>query len=139
MTVENCAVVRPGFPRPFPNTSSNVIEQLKLNGKVAVVTGAADGIGLAVAEGYAEAGAYVVFWYNTNEAAVQKAEEVAKLHGVKTKAYKVDGKQCLLRTRTNLLSSTPGVTKSEPEPKPMNKGANMRVEIRNTQYQTRSK
>lgn len=92
MTIENCTVVRPGFPRPFPNTPSNVVEQLKLNGKVAVVTGAADGIGLAVAEGYAEAGAHVVFWYNTNVLAIQKAAEVAKTHGVKTKAYKVDGK-----------------------------------------------
>lgn len=108
MTVEDCTVVRPGFPRPFPDTPSNVVEQLKLNGKVAVVTGAADGIGLAVAEGYAEAGADVVFWYHTNEAAVQKAEEVAKLHGVKTKAYRVDGKLCSGHIRTHpLLLLTP--------------------------------
>lgn len=90
MTVENCTVVRPDYPRPFPNTPSNVVEQFKLHGKVAVVTGAADGIGLAVAEGYAEAGANVVFWYNTNKVAITKADEVAKLHGVKTKAYQVD-------------------------------------------------
>lgn len=92
MTIENCEVVRPGFPRPVPNIPSNVVDQLKLNDKVAVVTGAADGIGLSVAEGFAEAGAHVVFWYHSNEIAVQKAEEVAKTHGVKTKAYKVDGK-----------------------------------------------
>lgn len=92
MNIENCTVVRPDYPRPFPNTPSNVVEQFKLNGKVAVVTGAADGIGLAVAEGYAEAGANVVFWYNSNDVAIKKAEEVAKTHGVKTKAYKVDGK-----------------------------------------------
>lgn len=96
MTIDNCTVVRPDYPRPFPNTPSNVVEQFKLNGKVAVVTGAADGIGLAVAEGYAEAGANVVFWYNTNDVAIKKAEELAKTHGVKTKAYKVDGELILL-------------------------------------------
>lgn len=93
MNVEDCTVVRPEFPRPFPNTPSNVVEQFKLNGKVAVVTGAADGIGLAVAEGYAEAGANVVFWYNSNEVAITKAEEVAQTRGVRTKAYMVDGKR----------------------------------------------
>lgn len=96
MTEENCLVVRPGFPRPFPDTPSNVMDQLRLSGKVAVVTGAADGIGLAVAEGFAEAGAHVVFWYHSNDAAIAKAEQVSTLHGVKTKAYKVDGTLSLL-------------------------------------------
>ena len=65
MNFENCGVVRDGFPKPFPNTPENVMEQFKMNGKVAVVTGAADGIGLAVAEAMAEAGAHVAFWYNS--------------------------------------------------------------------------
>ncbi|KAL4958441.1 hypothetical protein BDW69DRAFT_201790 [Aspergillus filifer] len=90
MTAENCAVVRDGFPRPFPDTPSNVLEQFKMNGKVAVVNGAADGIGYAVAEAYAEAGGDVALWYNSNDAAIAKAEGLAKTHGVKTKAYKVD-------------------------------------------------
>ncbi|KAL4945426.1 hypothetical protein BDV06DRAFT_231036 [Aspergillus oleicola] len=90
MTPENCAVVRDGFPRPFPNTPSNVIEQFKMNGKVAVVNGAADGIGYAVAEAYAEAGGDVALWYNSNDAAIAKAEGLAKTHGVKARAYKVD-------------------------------------------------
>lgn len=65
MNFEDCGKVREGFPRPFPNTSTNVLEQLNLSGKVAVVNGAADGIGLAVAEAMAEAGAQVALWYNS--------------------------------------------------------------------------
>lgn len=65
MNFNDCAVVREGFPRPFPDTPSNVLDQLRMNGKVVVVTGAADGIGYAVAEGIAEAGGNVAFWYNS--------------------------------------------------------------------------
>jgi sorbose reductase len=65
MNFENCAVVRDGFPRPFPNTPSNVLEQFNMTGKVVVVTGAADGLGLSVAESMAEAHANVAFWYNS--------------------------------------------------------------------------
>ncbi|CAM1509713.1 Fc.00g000480.m01.CDS01 [Cosmosporella sp. VM-42] len=90
MSIQDCAVVREGFPRPFPSTPSNVLEQLRMAGKVVVVTGAADGLGLAVAEGMAEAGAHVAFWYNTNDAAVQRSQDLAALHEVKTAAYKVD-------------------------------------------------
>ena len=65
MNVEDCVVAREGFPRPVPNTPTNVVEQFKMAGKVAVVTGAADGIGYAVAEGLAEAGASVALLYNS--------------------------------------------------------------------------
>lgn len=65
MTVENCAEVRDGFPRPFPNTPASVFAQLRMDGKVSVITGAADGIGYAVAEGLAEAGSNVALLYNT--------------------------------------------------------------------------
>ena len=65
MNFEDCAKVRDGFPRPFPDTPSNVLDQFKMAGKVVVVTGAADGLGLSVAEGMAEAGANVAFWYNS--------------------------------------------------------------------------
>jgi uncharacterized membrane protein (UPF0136 family) len=65
MTVEDCAQAREGFPRPFPNTPSNVMQQLSMAGKVVIITGAADGIGYAVAEAMAEAGADVGMWYNS--------------------------------------------------------------------------
>ncbi|SPN97773.1 probable reductases with broad range of substrate specificities [Cephalotrichum gorgonifer] len=90
MSVQDSAREREGFPRPFPGTPSNVLEQLRLNEKVVVVTGAADGIGLAVAEAMAEAGAHVGMWYNSNDAAIQRSQELASAHNVKTAAYKVD-------------------------------------------------
>ncbi|KAI9927098.1 hypothetical protein ASPWEDRAFT_165515 [Aspergillus wentii DTO 134E9] len=90
MNEQDCTVLREGFPRPFPNTPTNVLEQLSLKGKVVVVTGAADGIGYAVAEGIAEASGNIAMWYNSNPVAVEKAEGLAKTHGVKTAAYKVD-------------------------------------------------
>ncbi|KAL2837560.1 short chain dehydrogenase [Aspergillus pseudoustus] len=90
MTIEDCTQVRAGFPRPFPNTASNVVEQLSMAGKVVIVTGAADGIGYAVAEGMAEAGADVAMWYNSNDVAIQKAQELAQMHNIRAVAYKVD-------------------------------------------------
>ncbi|KIL86373.1 hypothetical protein FAVG1_10202 [Fusarium avenaceum] len=66
------------------------MEQFKMTGKVVVVTGGADGIGYAVAEGMAEANAHVVLWYNSNDAAVQRANDLGKKHNIKTAAYKVD-------------------------------------------------
>ncbi|GKT89381.1 L-xylulose reductase [Colletotrichum tofieldiae] len=91
MSTEDCQKTREGFPRPFPNTPSNVLEQLRVTDKVIVVTGAADGIGFAVSEAMAEAGGNVALWYNSNDAAVQKAKDLASTHNVKTSAYKVDG------------------------------------------------
>lgn len=65
MSEADCAVDRDGFPRPFPDTPNNVFEQFQLKEKVVVVTGAADGIGFAVAEAMAEANANVVLLYNS--------------------------------------------------------------------------
>ncbi|KAF4920929.1 putative NADP-dependent mannitol dehydrogenase [Colletotrichum viniferum] len=90
MSNDDCQKTREGFPRPFPDTPSNVLEQLKVTGKVIVVTGAADGIGYAVSEAMAEAGGNVALWYNSNDAAIQKSKDLASTHNVKTSAYKVD-------------------------------------------------
>lgn len=65
MTISECAQAREGFPRPYPDTPTNVLEQFKMTGKVVVVTGAADGIGYAVAEAMAEANGAVALWYNS--------------------------------------------------------------------------
>ncbi|KAM0077197.1 hypothetical protein ACKRZS_010657 [Fusarium odoratissimum] len=90
MNESDCTVLRGGFPRPFPNTPTNVLEQFKMTDKVVVVTGGADGIGYAVAEGMAEANAHVVLWYNSNGVAIQKAQDLGTKHNIKTAAYKVD-------------------------------------------------
>ncbi|KAM0260396.1 hypothetical protein ACHAQJ_002798 [Trichoderma viride] len=93
MTTEECLKVRPGFPRPIPNTPHNVLEQFQMKDKVVVVTGAADGIGLAVVEAMVEAGANVAMWYNSNDAAVEKAKSLGDTYNIKAAAYQVDVSQ----------------------------------------------
>lgn len=88
MTIEECQA--PRQPRAVPDTPTNVLEQFKMTDRVVCVTGAADGIGLAVAEAMAEAGAHVALWYNSNKAAIVRAEELAKAHNIKAKAYQVE-------------------------------------------------
>lgn len=58
-------------------------------GKVVAITGASDGIGWAVAEAMAEAGADVALWYNSNSAAIEKGKKLAEEHGIRAKAYQV--------------------------------------------------
>ncbi|TQV90341.1 hypothetical protein V2A60_004284 [Cordyceps javanica] len=90
MNFDDCATARGGFPRPFPDTPENVLEQFSLSGKVTVVTGAADGLGYAVAEAFAEAGGDVAMWYNSNDVAITKAKALGEQCGVRTMAYQVD-------------------------------------------------
>lgn len=58
------------------------------------MTGAAANIGLAVAQGYAEAGADVAIWFNGNLEAQTRAEEISAKHGVRCVAYKCNGELC---------------------------------------------
>jgi len=90
MSIEECQTPRPGFPKPVPAGPSNVMEQFSMKGKVIVVTGAAEGIGGAVADAMAEAGGNVALWYNSNPEAEKRAERLAKDYNVKTKAYSVN-------------------------------------------------
>lgn len=84
---ESLASRRPA--RPTPETPNSVFSQFRLDGRVAVITGAADGIGFAVAEAYAEAGAHLALWYNRNDAAIAKGAELSRTYGVTVKAYQV--------------------------------------------------
>jgi sorbose reductase len=90
MSIEECQTPRPGFPKPVPNTPTNVMEQFSMKGKVIIVTGAAEGIGGAVADAMAEAGGDVALWYNSNRAVETRATNLSKTYGVKTKTYSVD-------------------------------------------------
>ena len=54
-----------------------------LKGRTAIVSGAGAGIGLAVAQGFAEAGANVAIWYNSNKKAIDRASDIEKTYGVK--------------------------------------------------------
>jgi sorbose reductase len=76
------------LPRPYPTLAKNVLDLFSLKGKVASVTGSSTGIGWAVAEAYAQAGADVAIWYNSHPSEA-KAEYLEKTYGVKAKAYKV--------------------------------------------------
>lgn len=63
----------------------SLLDRFSLKGKTAVVTGAGGGIGLSVAQAFAELGANVAIWYNTNESAHDRAREIAERYGVKCK------------------------------------------------------
>ncbi|ETN44657.1 uncharacterized protein HMPREF1541_10327 [Cyphellophora europaea CBS 101466] len=72
-----------------PDTT-RILPLFSLKGKTAIVAGAGAGIGLAVCRGYAEAGANVIIWYNSNKAAEDRAQEIEDEFGVRCRAYSVD-------------------------------------------------
>ncbi|KAF3919173.1 hypothetical protein ABW21_db0209834 [Orbilia brochopaga] len=78
------------YNTPKPAKDTKVFPLLSLKGRTAIVTGASAGIGFAVVEAFAEAGANVALWYNSSEVAVEKAAKVSKTYGVTIKAYKVN-------------------------------------------------
>jgi len=63
---------------------------LRLDNKVAFVTGGASGIGRAIAELYAQVGASVVIADLNSDQAVQVADEISKTHKVKALGVAVD-------------------------------------------------
>lgn len=75
------------LPTKAPPKAKSIQDLFSLKGKVASVTGSSGGIGWAVAEGFAQAGADVAIWYNSNPIE-DKAEYLSKTYGVKAKAYK---------------------------------------------------
>ncbi|ANB15773.1 Sps19p [Sugiyamaella lignohabitans] len=76
------------LPREPPKLADNVLDLFSLKGKVASITGSSTGIGYAVAEAYAQAGADVAIWYNSHPSD-DKAKALSEKYGVRAKAYKV--------------------------------------------------
>lgn len=64
-------------PRP-----SRAMDMFNLKGRTAVISGGPAGIGLSIAQTFAEAGANVAIWYNSNTAAHDRAAEIEKEYGV---------------------------------------------------------
>lgn len=62
----------------------------RLRGKKAIVTGGSNGIGEAIALGYAREGADVMITYASNNDAAEKVVSTMKRHGGKAKAIKFD-------------------------------------------------
>lgn len=89
---EITSIIEPALgplPTQAPSLPSNVFDLFSLKGKVASVTGSSQGIGLAVAEAYAQAGADVAIWYNNTpvDATVQRLSES---YGVTVRAYRAN-------------------------------------------------
>lgn len=63
--------------------ADRILPLFSLKGKTAIISGAGAGIGLAIAHGFAEAGANVAIWYNSNKKAIERAAEIEKTYGVK--------------------------------------------------------
>lgn len=66
-----------------PPEHPSLLSLFSLKGKTAIVTGTGAGIGLAVAQGLAEAGANVALWWHTNKKAIERAAEIEQKYGVK--------------------------------------------------------
>ena len=64
-----------------------------LEGKVALVTGASYGIGFAIATGFAQAGAKIVF-NDIKQELVDKGLAAYKELGIDARGYRYSGKQC---------------------------------------------
>ncbi|KAL6900577.1 hypothetical protein GGI43DRAFT_53100 [Trichoderma evansii] len=73
-----------------PPADNGVMSLFSLKGKTAIISGAGGGIGLAAAKAFAEAGANVAIWYNTNEEAIDKAAGIERAFNVKCRAYQVN-------------------------------------------------
>lgn len=68
-----------------PN-ETRVHQLFSLQHKTAIVSGAGAGIGLQVAQAFAEAGANVAIWYHSNNDALDRAADIEKAYGVKCKS-----------------------------------------------------
>ncbi|MBA1353367.1 MULTISPECIES: glucose 1-dehydrogenase [Staphylococcus] len=69
---------------------TNILEQFKLDGKVAIVTGGAMGLGKAMATALAQAGANIVIADINEEIADNTAKEISETENIEAIALKVD-------------------------------------------------
>ncbi|KAH7304451.1 reductase with broad range of substrate specificity [Stachybotrys elegans] len=73
-----------------PPAAEKVFDLFSLKGRTAIISGGGAGIGYAVAQALAEAGANVAIWYQRNKSAPEKAKAIETEYGVKCRAYQVN-------------------------------------------------
>ncbi|SCV06198.1 LANO_0H24256g1_1 [Lachancea nothofagi CBS 11611] len=76
------------IPQSAPQLPDHVLDMFSLKGKLASVTGASSGIGYDVAVAFAQAGADVAMWYNSNPHITTEVEALSKKYNVTVRAYK---------------------------------------------------
>lgn len=64
------------------DTAGSVASRQSLTKKTAITTGAGAGIGYGIALAYAEMGCNLALWYNSNDAAVEKAKAISNQYGI---------------------------------------------------------
>ncbi|WP_344973949.1 gluconate 5-dehydrogenase [Compostibacter hankyongensis] len=67
-----------------------ILSQFKLEGKIALVTGATHGLGMAMAKALGEAGATLVINGHSSQEKIDKALEAYRGHGIKVTGYRFD-------------------------------------------------
>src|SRR5271154_1705334 len=82
---------RKGHPTAEPNFGIEPGgDMISLAGKAALITGGSRGIGAASVKLFAQAGADVLFSYNSSKEAAKQVEQEAGKHGTRVEAFKAD-------------------------------------------------
>ena len=91
------------YEQQMSKTTLPGIQQFQLTDRVAIITGGSKGLGLAMAEGLASAGAKIVLVNRNKEAGQKAAAEIAENYKVETMAFAADVSQ---KDQTDAMAKT---------------------------------